>query len=63
MEATEEISVVSQRIKSFNAHLLPDKVQLKYKLLAADPFRFFRGTCHLFYEDLVKVSLPASPNV
>jgi uncharacterized protein (DUF2252 family) len=63
METTEKMSMVSQRIKAFNARFLPDKVQLKYKLLAADPFRFFRGTCHLFYEDLVKVNLPASPNV
>jgi len=63
MEKTEKISAVSQKIKAFNAHRLPDKVQLKYKLLAADPFRFFRGTCHLFYEDLAKVSLPASPSV
>jgi uncharacterized protein (DUF2252 family) len=63
METTEKMSMVSQRIKTFNARFLPDKVQLKYKLLAADPFRFFRGTCHLFYEDLVKVNLPASPNV
>ena len=62
METTEKISVVSQKINAFNAQFLPDKVQLKYKLLAADPFRFFRGTCHLFYEDLAKVSLPASPN-
>src|SRR4030095_9941981 len=63
MESPEKISAVAQRIKQFNAHRLPDKVQLKYKLLATDPFRFFRGTCHLFYEDLAKVSLPASPNV
>jgi len=63
METTEKMSTVSQRIKAFNARSLPDKVQLKYELLAADPFRFFRGTCHLFYEDLVKVNLPASPNV
>lgn len=63
METTEKINAVSQRIKTFNAHFLPDKVQLKYKLLAADPFRFFRGTCHLFYEDLAKINLPASPNV
>ena len=63
METTEKISAVSQRIKAFNANLLPDKAQLKYKQLAEDPFRFFRGTCHLFYEDLAKDSLPASPNV
>ena len=35
---------------------------MKYELMAGNPFRFFRGTCHLFYEDLSKTdSLPASP--
>lgn len=30
--------------------------------MAVDPFRFFRGTCHLFYEDLSAVgTFPASP--
>lgn len=30
--------------------------------MAVDPFRFFRGTCHLFYEDLSAFgSFPASP--
>lgn len=61
MSTHNDLSTVSQRIKNFNAHLLQDKVQLKYKLLATDPFRFLRGTNHLFYEDLLNVSLPASP--
>lgn len=30
-------------------------VQLKYQLMTESAFRFFRGTCHLFYEDLSKV--------
>ena len=63
MQTTENIGTVAQRIKDFNARFLSDKVQLKYKLLATDPFRFFRGTCHLFYEDLATVTLPPSPNV
>src|ERR1700730_17049882 len=55
---------VSERIRTFNAQLIPDKVQLKYKLMAADVFRFFRGTCHLFYEDLSNQSLiPGTPAV
>jgi uncharacterized protein (DUF2252 family) len=30
--------------------------------MAENPFRFFRGTCHLFYEDLSKApALPGSP--
>lgn len=55
---------VSQRMKDFNAGLLLEIIKLKYKLLAEDPFRFYRGTAHLFYEDLDQVAtLPASPNV
>jgi len=56
------MSILSERIKKFNEHLLPDMVQLKYKLMSQNAFRFFRGTCHLFYEDLRKVkSFPDSP--
>jgi uncharacterized protein (DUF2252 family) len=41
---------------------LPEFLALKYKLMAANAFRFFRGTCHIFYEDLARVSdLPKSP--
>jgi uncharacterized protein (DUF2252 family) len=41
-----------QRLTDFNSKLLPEMVQLKYKLMSENAFRFFRGTCHLFYEDL-----------
>ena len=54
---------LSDRIKAFNKDLLPEMVQLKYQALAENAFRFFRGTCHLFYEDLVKVTLPKTPLV
>src|ERR1700743_3128570 len=51
-----------ERLKSFNAGLLPEKVQLKYEAMAENAFRFFRGTCHLFYEDLAAADpLPLSP--
>ncbi|WP_262511512.1 DUF2252 domain-containing protein [Deminuibacter soli] len=37
-------------------------VQLKYEAMAQSPFRFLRGTCHLFYEDLANSSpLPLAP--
>jgi uncharacterized protein (DUF2252 family) len=37
-------------------------VKLKYKAMSGNPFRFFRGTCHIFYEDLAKVeTFPVSP--
>ncbi|MGI4729110.1 MAG: DUF2252 domain-containing protein [Janthinobacterium lividum] len=45
---------LSDRLIKFNRHLLPEMVQLKYKYMAQSPFRFFRGSCHLFYEDLSK---------
>lgn len=57
-------TTVSHRIKAFNSQLLPRMVQRKYQLLAEDPFRFYRGTNHLFYEDLKKhAALPLSPSV
>jgi len=53
---------LEERLKAFNAPLLPEKVKLKYEAMAANPFRFFRGTCHLFYEDLGAAEpLPLSP--
>src|SRR6201995_671597 len=51
-----------ERLKGFNAGLPPEKVQLKYDAMAENAFRFFRGTCHLFYEDLAAAEpLPLSP--
>ncbi|MBB6499212.1 DUF2252 domain-containing protein [Pedobacter cryoconitis] len=58
------MNTIVDRIEKFNAPLIPDMVQLKYKAMAESPFRFFRGTCHLFYEDLVKAKgFPTSPLV
>lgn len=51
-----------KRITAFNEGLLPDILELKYEAMAENAFRFFRGTCHLFYEDLAKAEpLPLSP--
>lgn len=56
------MATITERIKKFNAGLLPDMVQLKYKAMSESPFRFFRGTCHLFYEDLAgRKDFPESP--
>jgi len=53
---------IHQRITTFNAALLPNMVKLKYELMAQNIFAFYRGTCHLFYEDLaVAKPLPPSP--
>jgi len=53
---------IYDRITEFNKGRMPVMLQLKYKAMAASMFAFFRGTCHLFYEDLYKNdALPASP--
>lgn len=53
---------LTKRLQAFNAPLLPDMVQRKYEAMTENAFRFFRGTCHLFYEDLAAASpLPLSP--
>jgi len=54
---------IAQRILQFNQHRDPEKILLKYKAIRESSFRFLRGTCHLFYEDLSKqYKLPPSPN-
>jgi uncharacterized protein (DUF2252 family) len=56
------VSTIAERIKEFNSNRLPAYTALKYQSMAENPFRFFRGTCHLFYEDLQhNNALPAYP--
>jgi inorganic pyrophosphatase len=56
------MSELHDRLTDFNKGLLPEMVQLKYEAIADNAFRFFRGTCHLFYEDLaVAEPLPLFP--
>ena len=43
---------IKTRIENFNKGRDPELLKLKYNKLTTDPFSFFRGTCHLFYEDL-----------
>lgn len=43
---------VYERILAFNQDRDPGLVALKYRFLSTGPYRFFRGTDHLFYEDL-----------
>jgi uncharacterized protein (DUF2252 family) len=45
---------VIDRIRQFDAGLLKPQLKLKYKTMSESPFRFFRGTAPLFYEDLQK---------
>lgn len=41
-----------ERIMQFNQTRDALFLPIKYKLMASSAFRFFRGSCHLFYEDL-----------
>lgn len=45
---------ISVRIKDFNKERDPEIVSYKYKLMCQNMFSFFRGTSHIFYEDLFK---------
>jgi len=53
---------IYERLTAFNKNRLPDMVKLKYRAMSVNAFYFFRGTCHLFYEDLYAANpLPSSP--
>src|ERR1700754_2163445 len=53
---------ILQRLQEFNKDLLPEILPLKYEAMAESAFRFFRGNCHLFYDDLAAAEpLPLSP--
>ena len=53
---------VADRIQQFNSNRIPVYTAIKYGVMANNPFCFFRGTAHLFYEDLAKAAvMPASP--
>src|SRR5215475_15202546 len=43
-----------ERIRQFNQGRDERLLKLKYKAMRANVFAFFRGTCHLFYEDWPK---------
>ncbi len=42
---------VAERLRIFNQNRLPGMVARKYQAMRTHPFAFFRGSCHLFYED------------
>ena len=53
---------VVERILRYHKGRDPDRVALKYQLIAASPAAFFRGTANLFYEDLAAAAqIPMSP--
>jgi uncharacterized protein (DUF2252 family) len=57
------MKTAADRIALFNQNRIPDLAKIKFRNMASDPFRFYRGTCHLFYEDLSHLTdnLPKSP--
>ncbi len=53
---------ITERILAFNRHSEPRLAAMKYELMLENTFRFFRGSCHIFYEDLIaNADLPLSP--
>ena len=42
---------VWKRIEAFNRGRRPELIARKYRAMSRDPFVFFRGTAHLFWED------------
>lgn len=48
---------IAERILRFNQGRNPKLLPLKYQAMQADVFAFFRGSCHLFYEDLPQTSM------
>jgi uncharacterized protein (DUF2252 family) len=56
------MATIPERLQAFNRGRDPQRLAMKYAAMAKDPFAFFRGTCHLFYEDWPQGSpLDASP--
>ena len=45
---------IRDRVNEFNKGVPLFLLKVKYKRMSESAFRFFRGTCHLFYEDLSK---------
>lgn len=56
---------IAARIARFNVGRDRELLAVKYKKMRKSPFSFFRGSAHLFWEDLAagKIRLPDSPAV
>ncbi|MDF2437466.1 MAG: hypothetical protein K0Q95_1842 [Bacteroidota bacterium] len=53
---------IAGKILKFHELLLPELTAHKYALMNENVYRFFRGTCHLYYETLSKEkNIPGSP--
>jgi len=51
---------VVQTILDDNRGREPERLRRKFRLLRADPFAFYRGTCHLFYRNLPRNAVLAA---
>ncbi len=52
----------SDKIRAFNDNRVAAIVKLKYAAMLENAFRFYRGTCHLFYERIAGLkAMPKSP--
>jgi uncharacterized protein (DUF2252 family) len=56
---------IADRIVAFNRGRNPRRLERKYRVMRLDPFVFFRGTAHLYWEDWAQRAskLPKSPIV
>ena len=52
LAASSSSSDVAKRIERFNAGREPERLAIKYRKMRKSPFAFFRGTAHLYWEDL-----------
>ncbi|HEY1008460.1 MAG TPA: DUF2252 family protein [Daejeonella sp.] len=52
---------VADEIKKFNETRLPELVQFKYGFMAENLYRFFRGTSHLFHDQIIDHKSIKSP--
>ena len=50
----------AQSILDYNRGRDPEMLQRKFALLRADPYAFYRGTCHLFYDSLPRHAVLAT---
>ena len=50
----------AQSILEYNRGRDPEMLRRKFALLRADPYAFYRGTCHLFYETLPRHTMLAT---
>jgi uncharacterized protein (DUF2252 family) len=51
---------IGQSIVDYNRGRDPEMLRRKFALLRADPYAFYRGTCHLFYETLPRHAVLAN---